>query len=134
MMGLILSSDIVRKSVSDETINRAILSTIGIFTCMFVLGMVLTISGHDLSLFGIYLFILLSILLIFQLLSLFYTFSDKTYMIWNYIGLFLFSIYVVYDLNIILLKRPFGEDYVSSSIGLYLDFINIFERLLNSKK
>jgi FtsH-binding integral membrane protein len=86
--------------------------------------------GVDLSVFGILLLVLLGVLIIGQLLMYFYPVSDTTSKAWVYFGLILFGVYVIYDINVILKHRPFGDDYVTSSVNLYLDFINIFISLL----
>lgn len=116
--------------VKNENVNRAIWGTIGIFASMFILGLFLAVSGYNLSFLGIFLFVALSVLVIVQIVSIFYPMSDNMTKIWTYIGLTLFSFYVIYDINVIKVKKPFGDDYVASSIGLYLDFINIFANLL----
>jgi FtsH-binding integral membrane protein len=115
------------------SVKRALFGTIGVFTSMFVLGLILAVSGYNLSGFGIILFSVLSGLFIVNLVSLFYPMSDTSTKIWSYVGLTLFSFYVVYDINIIKLNKPFGDDFVSSSVNLYLDFINIFMQLVRLK-
>jgi FtsH-binding integral membrane protein len=42
----------------------------------------------------------------------------------------LFSVYIVYDTNIIL-QRDYGGDFISASLAYYLDIINIFSNLLS---
>ena len=130
-MGAMLGSSAVRDKVSGETIQRAIIGTVGIFASMFILGLIITASGYDLSIFGGILFAALSVLIIFQIIGIFYPMSDTKYKIMLYSGLLLFSLYVIYDINVILYKNIFGKDYVTSSMGLYLDFLNIFVRLLS---
>ena len=44
-------------------------------------------------------------------------------------GLIIFSIYIVYDTNIIL-QRDSEIDFITASINYYLDIINIFNDLL----
>lgn len=129
LFGFILSSDMVKSKITDENIKRALFSTVAIFLSMFILGLFLTISGYDLSKVGIVLFVCLSVLLIFQFVNIFVPVSESTYIVWNYLGLLLFSFYVIFDINQILVHRPFGDDYVASSLGIYLDFINIFTRI-----
>jgi len=113
-----------------DSVKIALFGTIGVFTSMFILGLILAYSGYNLSGFGMILFSVLSVLCIVNLVSFFYPMSDTTTKIWSYVGLTLFSFYVVYDINIIRLNKPFGDDFVSSSVNLYLDFINIFLNLI----
>ena len=83
IIGMLLSSEAVHSRVSTETIKRTIWSTVGIFTFMFVMGLLLTVSGYDLSIFGAGLFIALTVLLVCQLVSIFYPVSDRTIIILN---------------------------------------------------
>jgi FtsH-binding integral membrane protein len=106
---------------------------VGVFVATFLIGVCLAVMGVDLSVFGILLLILLGVLIIGQLLMHFYPVSDTASKAWIYFGLVLFGVYVIYDINVILKHRPFGDDYVTSSVNLYLDFINIFVSLLSRK-
>ena len=108
-MGAMLGSSAVRDKVSGETIQRAIIGTVGIFASMFILGLIITASGYDLSIFGGILFAALSVLIIFQIIGIFYPMSDTKYKIMLYSGLLLFSLYVIYDINVILYKNIFGK-------------------------
>jgi FtsH-binding integral membrane protein len=130
VISIIIGVTLSNNSVSDDSIKRAIWGAVGVFVATFLIGMCLAVMGVDLSVFGILLLVLLGVLIIGQLLMYFYPVSDTTSKAWVYFGLILFGVYVIYDINVILKHRPFGEDYVTSSVNLYLDFINIFISLL----
>lgn len=133
--GILLGSDTVRAHVSGDAIKRAITGAISIFMSMFILGIFLTYSGYDLSVFGGLLFAALSVLLIVEIINLFFPISENTYKTQLYLGLFLFSCYTMYDANIIMSKSSiFNGNFVSASINLYIDFISIFSRLLVANK
>jgi FtsH-binding integral membrane protein len=48
-----------------------------------------------------------------------------------YIGLALFSLFVVYDTNQIL-SREYRGDFITASMDYYLDILNLFSNLLSS--
>ncbi|XP_052212460.1 probable Bax inhibitor 1 [Dreissena polymorpha] len=58
----------------------------------------------------------------------------RSQMIWNvqlYGGLLLFCAFVLYDTQLIIEKVRHGDDdYIWQSVDLFLDFINIFRRLM----
>jgi len=65
--------------------------------------------------------------------------SHALYNIWIWMGLGLFTAYTLYDMKVIMAKAKASTlfDPISQSIGVYLDFINIFVRILaimNNKK
>jgi len=130
VISIIIGATLSTNNVSDANIKRAIWGAVGVFTATFLIGMCLAVMGVDLSVFGILLLILLGVLIVGQLLMYFYPVSDTVSKAWIHFGLILFGVYVIYDINIILRYRPFGNDYVASSVNLYLDFINIFISLL----
>ena len=49
----------------------------------------------------------------------------------SYIGLGLFSLFVVYDTNQIL-SRDYNGDFITASMDYYLDILNLFTNLLNT--
>ena len=132
-ISIIVGVTLSNNSVSDDSIKRAIWGAVGVFVATFLIGVCLAVMGVDLSVFGILLLILLGVLIIGQLLMHFYPVSDTASKAWIYFGLVLFGVYVIYDINVILKHHPFGDDYVTSSVNLYLDFINIFVSLLSRK-
>ena len=47
-----------------------------------------------------------------------------------YLGVVLFSIYIVYDVSMICNKLGY-DDYIVAALELYLDIINLFLRILS---
>jgi len=48
-----------------------------------------------------------------------------------YLGFFVFCAFVLYDTQLIVEKRRLGDDdYIWHSVDLFLDFINIFRKLM----
>lgn len=130
LWGCLLGSDFVRGKVSDNTINRSIVGSILVFGFVFILGLATTYLNIDLSFLGGTLFVLLSGLIIVEIIEIFYPMSDNMYRFKLYFSLVLFSVYVLYDTNMIT-KREKYTDFIGASIGLYIDFINIFIRFIS---
>ncbi len=93
-------------------------------------------TKKDLSSFGIYIFIFLLMGIIFSLVNLFIFKSDMFSLIIDWFILLLFMGITIYDLN--KFKRyyesgiiPLEKLHIYSAMDLYLDFINIFLRLLS---
>ncbi len=85
-------------------------------------------SKKDFSFMGGFLFSSLTILVLVGLLSLFTTVAVNP-LIYSSIGLILFCGFVIYDTSRVLMKYELDE-YVSATLDLYLDFINIFVDML----
>lgn len=101
-----------------------------IFALMAFYGMV---TKKDLSNFGTFLFITLLGLIIGELLNYFIFQSSATYVIFSAIGVGIFTMYIAYDINTVKYILPeIGEEKaaVYGAFQLYLDFINLFIRLL----
>lgn len=122
--------------VSETLINQALTGTIAVFVGMSFIALVLASMGIDLGWMGAILLAALLGLIVASLVVMFF-FSKpedkeknkgihKTLLI---VGLILFAIYVMYETNIIV-QKDYDEDVVSAALGLYLDFVNIFSRLL----
>ena len=121
-----------RKSLYDpNTIKTAYIGTISIFVSMFTFGVALIASNIRLGyMFGLTLFFALLFLLIISIVQFFIIQSSFLYKILVICSLMLFSVYIVYDTNIIL-QRDYGGDFISASLAYYLDIINIFSNLLS---
>jgi modulator of FtsH protease len=127
--GLLLS--VIKTPTNSSLIQGAILSSVSIF-CFFVFVGV-TLLGFGIKLgnkIGLILFLLLFLLLIFQLVSIFFVKSSTMMKIFAYLGLILFSAYIIYDTNR-LMQRNYNGDFVTASLDYYLDFINIFIDIFN---
>ena len=123
IMGIIIGA----RDFSDAIIETSFYGTLGIFVLMGLLGSFLNIFGIDLGpRFGIGLFIGLLCLILISIFNLIT--GDLSHKLISSFAVFLFSIYILYDTNIIL-QRNYAGDFISASISYYLDIINIFSSL-----
>ena len=122
--GIALS--LIKTPTNSNIIQGAILSALSIFIFMVFAGAALIAFGVNLGFkFGMILFSLLLLLIIFQLVNIFFTTIHGFKKIFAYAGLILFSIFVIYDTNTILQRNYYG-DFITASMDYYLDIINIF--------
>ncbi|KAH9256299.1 hypothetical protein BASA81_005520 [Batrachochytrium salamandrivorans] len=117
---------------------ESVMFAVGV-TAMLVLGLVAfaSVTKQDFTGAGPYLFVALMSLLMYSVLLSFVPGlrSDLVQTGMTYLGVVLFSFYVVYDTQLILggkhKKFQFGVDeYVFAAINIYLDIVNLFIRLL----
>jgi len=72
----------------------------------------------------------LSLMLLLSLVNIFF-WSSTLYSIQLYLGLLVFCGFVMFDTQLIIEKAALGSrDYVAHSLELFLDFVNIFVRLV----
>ena len=89
----------------------------------------------DLSWLGILLFICLVALIIRYLIMFIYPVKKKTYMMINTFGIVLFSLFIMYDTNKILVRYKNTQvDCVRGALDYYLDLINLFIRFLGRRR
>ena len=113
--------------LSKEVIYAAIVSTCCIFLSFLFAGFIITSMKINLSWLGILLFFSLLGLLITQIVTAFTQTTKKTHRLITTFGLLIFSLYVLYDTNKILIKyQNTGIDCIRGSLDYYLDIINIF--------
>ena len=118
--------------IPKEVIDGALKGAVSIFVAMSVLGLVLLSLGFDLSWMGWILFAGLLGLLIASVIVLLIPKENKSPLVQKVvtiIGLALFSAYVMYHTNIVLQKN-YSANFVQAALDFYLDFINIFVRVL----
>lgn len=127
LFGILLSA--IRSHVTPELIRAAMLVTVGIFVAMFIVGLVLAGFGYDLFWLGVILFGLLIVLIIVGIVMLFIDPSNKALRIRAILVIILFSVYILFDTNQIIM-RDYRGDYVTAAIDYYLDVANIFVALL----
>lgn len=121
--GIFLS--LIKTPSNSNIIQGAILSALSIFAFMVFAGAALITFGINLGFkFGMILFSLLLLLIIFQLGSIFFNTIHGLKKIFAYAGLVLFSIFVIYDTNTMLQRNYYG-DFITASMDYYLDIINI---------
>jgi FtsH-binding integral membrane protein len=112
-----------------ELIHLVILQTISVFGAMFLVGAFLLASNIKLGLqFAAFLFYSLLLLIISRLWIMFSgTMNLHTFAL-SVVGILLFSLYIIYDTNIILRREYYG-DFITASMDYYLDIINLFSNL-----
>ena len=101
LQGVFLSGSL--RYVKENILRAALYSTILIFVFFLVAGLVLVYFNIDLGGFGIVLFFLLLLLIISQIVSLFLKPSETGDRVITTFGLMLFSAYILYNTNNILL-------------------------------
>lgn len=115
--------------VRANTILGALLFTGILFIMMLLVGFLMVYFQIDLSWLGIILFFLLLVLIITRIMTFFGNNSRSyDYMI-TLFALLLFSVYIVYDTNTILMRYDsvkYERDCILGALDYYLDIINIF--------
>lgn len=116
------------RAVPLEAIRGALLSIIGVFIAMTVVGFSLAATGINIGFMGFALLMALIALIIAWLVIGFVGVSSAGLKVMFTLGVVLFSIFVAYDTNALLLDQNRGV--VDGALGLYLDIINLFGNLL----
>ena len=110
-----------------EIIMSALLSTVAIFVAFLLFGFALVYFQFDLSWLGIYLFLGLLALIIARIVNAFASKDSKYHRGLAIVGIVMFSIYILYDTNRIMLKyENKNVDCIRGSLDYYLDMANIF--------
>lgn len=114
-----------------QIIEIAILGTITIFGVMLAAGVALVGFGIYLGYqFGAFLLLSLLALIIAKIVYMLGPQLSTSNKVLAYIGLGLFSLFVIYDTNEILSREYYG-DFITASIDYYLDILNLFSNLLS---
>lgn len=113
-----------------EVLMAAVFGTITIFILFFIFGLIITSYGYDISWMSSILLVSLFVLIITGIFSLCFKISSIIHTIYLYLGLLIFCLYILLDTNRILLNKQYRQDFVSASMGYYLDIFNIFMKLL----
>ena len=128
--GLMLSR--YKHKTDPLTINTAIQGAMTVFGLMLATGVALSAGGIHLGAkFGALLFWSLLLLIIFRLIFVLGAKMSQAHKVLSFIGIILFSLYVVYDTNMIL-QRNYNGGFISASMDYYLDIINLFSSILGS--
>jgi FtsH-binding integral membrane protein len=124
----------VSKLESRQKLKQVLILTVGIFLGMMGIGFY---DKQNTLGFGMYFIAALMGLIVAQIfLIMFY--SKEAHSIISFFGVVLFSLLVVYDTQVIkknkqvcnvLLKRGIKPNFPKESLGLFLDFINLFANL-----
>jgi len=127
--GIMLSS--LKNTVDPAILKTALFGTMGIFGAMFLAGVSLLLSGVQLGLrFGLGLLYALLLLIVASIVFMFMGTYSNAIKGLSVVGLLLFSLFVVYDTNMILQRNYYG-DFITASMDYYLDILNIFLNLVN---
>ena len=132
ILGLVMSLSI--HIINDpKIVESAAYSTLINFALMFILGLIIVYFGYDLSWLGILLFIALLILITVGFMGYFTEKSNEYYKNISYISVAIFSLYILYDTNRILLKfqNKSKSDCINGAMEYYLDILNLFTNYLN---
>jgi FtsH-binding integral membrane protein len=126
LMGIILS--FLKKIVNHELLKRSIIILASFFVVFFLIGFIILLLGIKLSFhFGIILFYLLLVIIVFDHLSYLFTSSSSIFIkIIGVIGVIISSLYIVYDTNQIL-QNDYEGDFITASLSYYIDifyFVN----------
>jgi FtsH-binding integral membrane protein len=118
-------------SSNKEIIQLSILQTMAVFGAMFLFGAFLLATGTVLSFqFAGFLFYAL-LFLILARIGMYFSGTINKYMIaLSMFGIILFSLYIIYDTNMIL-RRDYYGDFITASMDYYLDVLNLFTNLFN---
>lgn len=126
-----ISLSYVKNMVSPGLIQTALAGTMGIFTAMFLLGVLLIMFGIQLGLgFGLFLFFSLLLLIIIQVVAMFAGSESYPTKAFAVVSLILFSLFIIYDTNTILQREYYG-DFITASMDYYLDILNVFLDLVS---
>ena len=127
--GLVMSH--LKQRYDPALINVAILGALSIFGVMLAAGVALVGFGQYLGYqFGAFLFWALLALIIARLVNMVGPQLSSAKKVLAYVGLALFSLFVVYDTNQILSRDYYG-DFITASMDYYLDILNLFTNMLN---
>ena len=121
------------KYVSKEIIISALVSTIAIFSTFLGVGFLIVYKGINLAWIGIYLLYGLLGLIITNIVSIFIKPNERLTKFSVTFGLLLFSLYILYDTNKILLKYSNTNiDCIRGALEYYFDILNIFTHSVES--
>ena len=132
LFGLILSQSI--HLINDpKLVESAAYATLINFVLMFIFGLIIIYLNYDLSWLGGILFVGLLLLITVQFIGFFTDHSNQYYKNMSYITVAIFSVYILYDTNRILLKfqNKSKSDCINGAMEYYLDILNLFTNYLN---
>ena len=114
--------------------NIVFQAMLGTALAVLLTAILVFFSSIDFSFLGIFLFMSLILLIVFQLLNAFIFKSPLLSLLKAYFGLVIFILYLVYDFNRLESMMAQGDTSWSTAIdiavNLYLDIINLFLDLL----
>jgi len=130
VVGLILSQ--VTYIINDPAIVEAsVIATLVNLGLMLLLGIIIVYFKYDLEWIGSFLFIALLVIVVTRLLSLFSKDSKEINKKISMVSVIIFSLYILYDTNTILLRyKNNTSNCISGSLDYYLDIWNLFSNYL----
>jgi len=132
IIGLLMSVTI--HLINDpKIVESAAYATLINFALMFIFGLIIVYFGYDLSWLSGILFIGLLVLITIKFIGVFSEQSKQYYKNISYISVSIFSLYILYDTNRILLKfkNKSKSDCINGAMEYYLDILNLFTSYLN---
>lgn len=125
--GLLLS--LVIHYINDPSIiNSALIATISNFILLFIIGLIIVYLGYDLGWMGIYLIIALLVIFTLNIINALSSKSSLFKKILSMAVVLLFSLFILYDTNNILLKYGnTNNDCIRGALDYYIDIINLFQ-------
>lgn len=131
IVGLLMSISL--KNIDKNVIINAFKSTLINFVVIFIFGIILGYYGIDLSWLGLFLFISLIILITISIINLLNYNRNETFnKNISIIIIVIFSLYILYDTNNILLRYDNNSNNcVNGALDYYLDIWNLFTSYLN---
>lgn len=102
------------------------IGTIFIFIVLAFIGMMI----KDISGIGSYLFAGLIVVIVFSIIFMFVPVGNTIALVLAGVTVLLFTIYTVYDFNLIRHNYVGDDEVVGMALNLYLDFINLFTNIL----
>ena len=119
-----------KEIVDERAIEIAVKGTLSLFGLMMGVGIALILGGIRLGQrFGSFLFWSLLLLIILQIIAIVGDGLSMLHKVLTFVGIILFSMYIVYDTQQIL-SRDYAGDFISASMAYYLDIVNLFVNLL----
>jgi modulator of FtsH protease len=119
-----------KEIVDERAIEIAVKGTLSLFGLMMGVGISLILGGIRLGQrFGSFLFWSLLLLIILQIIAIVGDGLSMLHKVLTFVGIILFSMYIVYDTQQIL-SRDYAGDFISASMAYYLDIVNLFVNLI----
>ena len=121
--GVFLS--LLTRYLSDEVIMSALFSVISVFILFIIFGIITVYFRINLSWIGIILFLFLLFMIVLNIVSIFIPQTEEQKKKFTILGIMLFSSYIAYDTNSLLLK-DYNMDCIMGALNYYIDLINLF--------
>lgn len=130
IQGILLGS--FKQYFPEDVVKSALISTITIFVTFLCIGFTIVYFNYDITWMGIYLLLALLAIIVYRISLIFIPVEYNLKKIMFVITILLFSIFIIYDTNVLLLKGK-NKDCISFAMDYYLDILNIFSSFLNSE-